>query len=241
MSRDRVFHDPQAQIVDFVFDERVVAVFPDMIRRSVPGYETVVPLTGLLAARYARPGTRCYDLGCSLGATSLAIARQLDRAGVADCPVIGVDNSPAMLAEANRQLHDVARLRWIEADVLDLDFEPCSVVVMNYTLQFVPPDARTALLRRIHDALVPEGVLLLSEKTRFADDELQATFSELHLDFKRANGYSELEISRKRQALENVMVPDTAETHHARLDAAGFRCSAQWFGCLNWASFNACR
>ena len=50
MKRDQVFRDPQQQIVDFVFDEKVAAAFTDMIRRSVPGYEVVVPMTGLLAA-----------------------------------------------------------------------------------------------------------------------------------------------------------------------------------------------
>jgi tRNA (cmo5U34)-methyltransferase len=237
MDRDRVFSEPREQIVDFVFDEQVAAVFPDMIRRSVPGYEIVLPMTGLIAARHARPGTRCYDLGCSLGATSLAMARRLDAAGIEDCPVVGVDRSPAMIAEAQRLLAGHSRIELQLGDMRDVSLEPASVVVMNYTLQFVPPDARLPLLRRIRSALVSGGVLLVAEKIRFEEASTQGLLESLHLDFKRANGYSELEISQKRQALERVLLPDTVREHRERFRAAGFGCCETWFQCLNWAAF----
>jgi tRNA (cmo5U34)-methyltransferase len=237
--RDQVFRDPQPQIVDFVFDAQVAAVFPDMIRRSVPGYETLLPLTGLLAARHAQTGTRCYDLGCSLGATSLAVARALDAAKVKDCPVIAVDNSADMLAEAARLLPDMPRIQWLQADITELDLEPASVVIMNYTLQFVAPEDRLQLLQRIREALLPGGVLLLAEKICFEDADLHDYMNSLHLDFKRANGYSELEISQKRTALEHVMRPDTLATHLSRLSDAGFARSLVWFQCLNWAGLIA--
>ncbi len=238
-SRDQVFRDPRSQIVDFVFDAQVAAVFPDMIRRSVPGYETLLPLTGLIAARHALPGSRCYDLGCSLGATSLALARALDAADIQDCPIIAIDNSADMLAEAARLLPDVPRIQWQQADITNLPLEAASVVVMNYTLQFVAPDARLPLLKRIWHALLPGGVLLLAEKIRFDDAALQDYMTELHLDFKRANGYSELEISQKRTALEQVMQPDSLATHQARLADAGFTTTTIWFQCLNWAGLIA--
>jgi tRNA (cmo5U34)-methyltransferase len=237
MDRDRVFSEAREQIVDFVFDDQVAAVFPDMIRRSVPGYELVLPMTGLIAARHARPGTRCYDLGCSLGASALAMARRLDAAHVEDCPVVGVDSSPAMIAEAQRLLAGHPRIRLQVGDIRDVVLEPASVAVMNYTLQFVPPDARLALLRRIRSALVSDGVLLVAEKIRFPDAATQRYLESLHLDFKRANGYSELEISQKRQALEHVLLPDTVAEHQQRFRAAGFARCEMWFQCLNWAAF----
>ncbi len=237
MNRDQVFRDPRDQLVDFVFDADVAAVFPDMIRRSVPGYETVLPMIGLIAARHAQPETRCYDLGCSLGAASLAMARQLDAAGIADCRITAVDESPAMLAEAASLLASETRIDWLEADICNLDLAPASVVIMNYTLQFVEPQARPDLLRSIRRALVPGGVLLVSEKIRFENAAEQDAFNELHLDFKRANGYSDLEISQKRDALENVLIPDTIAAHRARFTAAGFSQTRVWFQCLNWASF----
>lgn len=234
--RDEVFRDPRRQIVDFVFDESVAAAFPDMIRRSVPGYETVVPISGLIAARHARSGGRCYDLGCSLGATAIAILRQLD---TPNCRIIGVDNSAAMLDRA-RALHgDEDRIEWVHADIRDVPIEQACAVVMNYTLQFVPGDDRLPLLSRIRKGLDPSGVLIVSEKVRFADEWEQNYFDHTHVAYKRANGYSALEVSQKRTALENVLIPDRIEEHEARFRAAGFGRVHVWFRCLNWVSFVA--
>ncbi len=235
MSRDDIYKAP-GQIVDFVFDERVAAVFPDMIRRSVPGYETVLPLSGLIAARHMGPAGRCYDLGCSLGATSIAVLRGITDP---DARVIAIDNSPAMLTRA-KQLHaGEPRIEWVESDLLDVAIEAADAVLMNYTLQFVAPDARPGLLRRIRAGLKPSGVLIVSEKIRFDDPLLQTEFEAAHLDFKRANGYSELEVAGKRTALEKVLLPDSEAEHLARFEAAGFASAHVWFRCLNWASFIA--
>jgi tRNA (cmo5U34)-methyltransferase len=234
VSRDRVYSEDR-QIVDFVFDDAVAAVFGDMIRRSVPGYETVVPLSGLLAARHAAPGGRCYDLGCSLGATALAIVRALK---VTDCQVVAVDNSESMLAQARANLPNEP-IHWLLDDIQTTPIDSACAVVMNYTLQFVPPEHRLNLLSRIRAGLRQDGVLIVSEKIRFEDPEQQAYFDEAHLEFKRANGYSELEISQKRTALEDVMKPDTLEAHEARFAEAGFNKVNVWFRALNWASFIA--
>lgn len=237
--RDQVFRDPRNQIADFAFDESVAAVFPDMIRRSVPGYETVVPMTGLLGARVLRaapePSPVAYDLGCSLGATALALLRQL---GDRPCRLVAVDSAPAMIARARELLVD-PRLELVCADIRELTLEPARAITLNYVLQFVAPEDRLTLLRRIRESLAPDGLLLLSEKIRFDDPATQQEFDSAHLDFKRANGYSELEISQKRSALENVMIIDTEEQHRARLHDAGFTRVRKWYQCLNWASFAA--
>ena len=216
--------------MDFAFDEAVAAVFPDMVRRSVPGYETVVPLTGLIAAKHLRPSGRCYDLGCSLGATTHAV---LAAVGDQPCEIVAVDDSEAMLRRA-RQLSADPRIHWQCADIRDLAFEAADVVILNYTLQFLAPEDRLPLLKRLRACLEDGGVLLLSEKLDGC-----GYFADLHLDFKRANGYSELEIAGKRSALENVMRIDTEAVHLARLRAAGFDAPQRWFQCLNWASFIA--
>ncbi len=221
-------------LVDFVFDDRVAQVFPDMIRRSVPGYEVVAPLTGLIAAQHLPAGGRCYDLGCSLGAATYAVLR-----AVADmpCEIVAVDNSAAMLRKA-KAIHAKTggdeRVRWVQADVRDVPLENAAVVVLNYTLQFLPRQDRLPLLRRIRAALADSGVLVLSEK--LASD---GYFQDLHLRFKRANGYSDLEIAQKRDALENVMRIDSEAIHLERLRDAGFVRAATWFRCLNWGAFAA--
>lgn len=242
MSKDQVFAEPRPQIVDFAFDAAVADVFPDMIRRSVPGYELVVPMTGLLAARQVtgRSGAVIYDLGCSLGATTLAVLRALD-ALQAEVPALilrAVDSSAAMLARAGENLDD-PRVQLVEADVRTLELEPCRVVLMNWLLQFLPPDDRLMLLRRVRGSLEAGGLLIVSEKIHFDDPAEQAFSDAAHLDFKRANGYSELEISQKRTALEQVMITDTIDAHLARLAKAGFGNARVWFRCLNWASFVA--
>ena len=227
---DRLFDGPR-HLVDFVFDESVASVFPDMIRRSVPGYETVTPLTGLIAARHLPGNGRCYDLGCSLGAATHAVLRAV---GDRPCEIVAVDDSAAMLARAQALAPADSRVRWVEADVRDAAIEGADVAILNYTLQFLPREDRLPLLRSIRQGMNDTGVLLLSEKL-----EASPYVTDLHVDFKRANGYSDLAISQKRAALENVMRVDSLEAHVARLRRAGFEAVEVWFRCLNWGAIAA--
>jgi tRNA (cmo5U34)-methyltransferase len=239
LPRDRVFAAEQPDLVDFAFDERVAAVFPDMIRRSVPGYTELVALLGLFASRYAQPDTRLYDLGCSLGAASLSLRARLSAPG---CRIIAVDNSPAMLARCADNLRNApgnTPVELIEADVREVTIENASLVVMNFTQQFLPPDDRDALIARIHAGLRPGGALLLAEKLSFDNPASRELFESLYADFKRANGYSELEIAQKRSALERVMQPDTLAANAARLRDAGFAQVENWFRCLNFSAWVA--
>ena len=231
-AKDAVFRDPQ-QIVDFVFDDTVAGVFPDMIRRSVPGYETVIPITGLMAARHVPEGGSVFDLGCSLGATTLATLRQL---GEKRAQVIAVDNAPAMLERA-RELIDDDRVRFVCEDLTATDLTGANVVLMNYVLQFLSPELREATLSRMREQMHPEGLLIISEKIGDPDQDLHTFYDDTHLAWKRANGYSELEVSQKRAALENVMIIDTETAHRERFARAGFTQVDTWFRCLNWASF----
>lgn len=238
---DRIYADQRGIIERFSFDEQVVRVFPDMISRSVPGYGTMVEMIGVMAARYARPGTRLYDLGCSLGAATLAMAALVPHR---DCRIVAVDNSAAMIATADqliKQARPALPVDLLQADIREVAFENASVAVLNFTLQFLPVADRDTLIRRLAAALQPGDILLLSEKIRFADaheDELQQA---LHHAFKRNNGYSDMEISQKRTALENVLIPETLATHEQRLRGAGFSQVHVWFRCFNFLSLMAIR
>lgn len=240
---DRIYATPQEQVADFVFNEAVVRVFPDMIKRSVPGYPTIVENLGVIAGQFAQPHSALYDLGCSLGAVSQALRRHVQAEG---CRVVAVDNSSAMVERCREYLHaqdsmfqELLPVEVLEADICQLEFQPASVVALNFTLQFIPREQRLALLTRIRQALLPGGALILSEKLRFEDAEEHALLGELHIAFKRANGYSELEIAQKRSAIENVMKPDSLAEHRERLAAAGFSKVIPWFQCLNFASLIA--
>lgn len=238
-NRDTIFSAPIAQLGDFSFDERVAEVFPDMIKRSVPGYSNIIATIGMLAKRFIQPNTQAFDLGCSLGAATLSMRRNIDVEGVR---LIAVDNSAAMIERCRRHI-DAFRsdtpVDIIEGDIRQVKIENASMVVLNFTLQFLPPDDRQALLNRIYAGLRPGGALVLSEKFSFADQTIGDLLFDMHLDFKRANGYSELEISQKRSALENVMLTDSVETHKARLQQAGFEHAEVWFQCFNFGSMLA--
>nr|WP_258874001.1 carboxy-S-adenosyl-L-methionine synthase CmoA [Pseudomonas savastanoi] len=232
-----------AQVPDFAFNEDVVRVFPDMIKRSVPGYPTIVENLGVLAAQFAQPDTVLYDLGSSLGAVTQALRRHVRSEG---CEVIAIDNSSAMVERCreylnaqNSMFQELLPVQVIEGDILALEFKSASVVALNFTLQFIAPEQRLTLLGRIRDALVPGGALILSEKLRFDDEQEHALLTDLHIAFKRANGYSDLEIAQKRSAIENVMKPDSLEEHRQRLLAAGFSKVVPWFQCLNFTSLIA--
>jgi len=254
MQKDSLFARPLGDIEGFRFNEAVVGVFPDMLKRSVPGYESIIAQSALLANRYTQPNTRLYDLGSSLGATAIAMRDALaqgDASQSQGCEIHAIDNAPAMI-EACRSLisidhagtqnaksHPPVPIVLHEANLQDHPLSQASVVAMNFTLQFVEPSARAVLMSTIAEALLPGGVLILSEKVRFQDP----TVNELHIDmyhaFKRQNGYSDLEISQKRTALENVLVPDTLEEHQERLLKAGFKHCTVWFQCFNFASLIA--
>ena len=233
--RDTVFAEQQEMIVDFAFDEKVAGVFPDMIRRSVPGYDAVIPLLGVFAQRFVQANTTIYDLGCSLGAATLAVRRRITQPG---CRIIAVDNAPAMIEQCQQHVTADSATTPVEVvcnDILDVDIKAASLVVMNFTLQFIPPEQRLPLLQKIHAGLCPGGALVITDKIVFADAAQQQAMDALHTEFKRANGYSDLEISQKRSALEKVLIADTLADHHQRLQQAGFAQVFTWFQCLNFA------
>ncbi|MDH5424801.1 MAG: carboxy-S-adenosyl-L-methionine synthase CmoA [Gammaproteobacteria bacterium] len=237
MSQDTIY-SKQQNVVDFVFDENVANVFSDMIRRSVPGYESIITMLGVFAEQYVQDSSNVYDLGCSLGAATLSMRSRLLHK---NCTMFAIDNSVAM-AERCRQnigLQQGPEVNVSCADIREAKIESASLVVLNFTLQFLPVENRTALLTNIADNLLPGGALVLSEKITFEDAGECALNDGLQLAFKKANGYSELEIAQKRSAIENVLIPETLGVHLERLKSAGFSQAQVWFQCFNFVSIIA--
>lgn len=234
--RDAIYAKPQSQIADFTFDERVADVFPDMINRSVPGYASMIHGIGRLTYRFAQPGTTLYDLGCSLGAATLAM-KQNNTAE--NCVIIGLDSSKAMVERCQNHVNAFRGDTRVEirlADIVSAQYEQASVIVLNFTLQFIPPEQREGLLKRLYDALLPGGILILSEKVREPDEFNHDLLIDLHHEFKRDNGYSELEISQKRAAIENVMRLNSLDEHIERLHDIGFQHVQNWYRYFNFTS-----
>ncbi|MDX7999454.1 carboxy-S-adenosyl-L-methionine synthase CmoA [Xenorhabdus sp. Reich] len=247
--QDSLLSAPIANLGDWNFDERVAEVFPDMVKRSIPGYSNIISMIGMLADRFVTPDSQIYDLGCSLGAATLSIRRTIsanehsagDR-NANGCRIIAVDNSSAMVERCRRHIDSFKAsipVEVIEQNILDTDIHNASMVVLNFTLQFLHPDERQKMLDKIYAGLKPGGVLVLSEKFNFEDDQIGELLFNMHYDFKRANGYSELEISQKRSMLENVMRTDSVEIHKSRLKKAGFQHVEVWFQCFNFGSLLA--
>lgn len=236
--RDTLF-DTEQDVGSFVFDQNVVDVFPDMIKRSVPGYSTIIHMVGQLAERYAQSGSRCYDLGCSLGASTLAMRHRIQ---AADVNIYAIDNSSEMIRRCQQVLdadsYDIP-VTLMCRDLQSAIIRNASVVVMNFTLQFISPAERDDLVARIYAGMRPGGVFILSEKLSFEDEHHKQLMTDLHHYFKKTNGYSDLEIAQKRNAIENVLIPETLETHKTRLSNAGFIGTELWFQCFNFASLLA--
>jgi tRNA (cmo5U34)-methyltransferase len=242
MTKDEVFKS-QPGDAPFRFDESVASVFPDMLRRSIPGYDATLEAIGSLAARYVRDNTQCYDLGCSLGAATLAMRQGI---GGEDVHIVAVDNAAAMtercravIAEDDAQNAPATSVEVLTGDLMDIEISNASMVVLNYTLQFLPMQDRDLLMRRICAGLNPGGLLVLSEKVLDEDEHMETLLFDLHHEHKRRNNYSALEISRKRAALENVLVPETVTAHRGRLKDAGFAHIAVWLRYFNFLSIIA--
>ena len=230
---DTVYAAAMNSVSAFRFDESVADVFQDMIERSVPGYGLILELIGVLSEKYAQPRTNCYDLGCSLGASTLQLKRHIP----SDCTVIGIDNSEAMVTRCIKSMErdrSGANFDIRLEDLRESQIQNASIVVLNFTLQFVPDEERQAILTRIAEGMNPGGILLLAEKIKFEDPARQEFLTELHHSFKKHQGYSDLEVSQKRSAIENVLIPNTESQHIERLHKAGFVQTEVCIRCLNF-------
>jgi tRNA (cmo5U34)-methyltransferase len=216
MSQDRIFAEPKARPDDFQFGKETAIVFDDMVGRSVPFYQEIQRMTGELAADFAVDGTNLYDLGCSTGTTLLA----LDPVVSPGVRFVGVDNSAEMLEKGPV-------------------IENASVVIMTLTLQFIRPLYRSRIIERVVHGLGDQGCLILVEKLTMADSLLNRLFIKYYYDMKRRNGYSDLEIAQKREALENVLIPYRMEENRELLLSSGFKAVEEFFRWYNFCGILA--
>lgn len=239
MAKDCLYRHPRFPVAPFEFDDQVARVFDDMAHRSIPLYPEIIQRQVHLVEHLYQPGTRIYDLGCSNGNLGIGLRAQM---GTREFDMVAVDSSEPMLRVYQERLAQFPadrRIRLQCEDIRRTPIENASVVVFNFTLQFIPPAERHELMVRIHAGLNPCGSLLFCEKITHANPvmaDLQHTF---YYAFKRQNGYSDLEISQKREALEKVLIPETLETHLARLRRVGFKTMDVWLKWFNFAGLMA--
>lgn len=234
---DKIFAR-KSRVGDFVFNQRVADVFDEMLERSVPFYNEIQNMVGELAGKFSKEGTNIYDLGCSTGNTMVNIANYVKGKKV---KIIGVDNSLPMLGHAKARLkanHCWNRCRFQIADLNQtVSLEKPSVVVLILTLQFIRPLNREQLIKQIHSRLVKGGCIIVVEKILGNDSLTNRLFIDLYHSFKKRNGYSQLEIAKKREALENVLIPYTVKENKMLLRRNGFQVVDLFFNWYNFAGF----
>ena len=240
-ARDQIFAVPAERAADFDFGAKTAAVFDDMLARSVPFYREIQRMTGELAADYAAEGTAIYDLGCSTGNTILQIGEHVPRER--NVRYVGVDNSPEMLEKARRKLTESGFDRPFELECADLNngvlIDNASVVLLVLTLQFIRPMHRHRLIRNIYEGLAENGAVILVEKVLGENSEFNRLFIHHYYEMKRENGYSDLEIAQKREALENILVPYRLEENKELLREQGFRHVDVFFKWYNFCAIIA--
>ncbi len=239
MSVDKVFDEEIKKASDFKFGTTVANVFDDMVNRSVPFYGEIQRMIAELAADYAQPDTEIYDLGCSTGTTMIGMNILVDE----NIAFTGIDDSPEMLEKCKNKLSEVGFKRKYQLRVADLnngvEMSNASVAVLCLTLQFIRPIYREKLLRNIYEGLVPGGGLILVEKILAEDNRFNREFINHYYNYKRRNNYSEMEISQKREALENVLIPYKLSENITILRDTGFDHVEVFFKWYNFAALMA--
>ena len=237
MKRDTLYDNHRQPVPPFAFNDQVAAVFDDMIQRSIPLYGEIIQRQAELIPVFYQEGSRIYDLGCSTGNVGVAACETM---GKTPFRMIAVDNSDAMLAiydERRRALAAGDQIELVNDDITRMAIENASIVIINFTLQFLSPTDRDRLIERVYRSLRPGGLLLFSEKIVHADEEVGALQQDFYYRFKRENGYSDLAIAQKREALEKVLIPETVADHRQRVTAAGFKEPDIWLKWFNFCSW----
>ena len=234
MNKDKIFTKPISK--QFEFDNEVASVFDDMLNRSVPFYDEVLNLTVYFALKYLKNDDIVYDLGCSTASTLIKLAQKSS----IKLKLIGVDNSNAMIKQAISKTKAYGLdINFINDDIFNVNLKLANVIISNYTLQFIRPLQRKKLIKKIYNSLRDGAVFIFSEKIISENKTLNKLMIDKYYDFKKTNGYSDFEISSKREALENVLIPYSYDENKKMCIDVGFKsfnCVFQW---INFATFIA--
>ena len=237
--RDNIFKTETGH--HFTFDAKVAAVFDDMVERSVPFYTEVQRMVIELAVRFLDAEGVVYDIGCSTGTTLAALAGMVDLNR--NIRFVGLEPAASMRDQAMCKFAMVPapeRLTVLLKAIEDMDrLEDARVITMLYTLQFIRPMQRLDILKKCHDPLQPGGCIILAEKIIAESSGLRDVFIECYHSYKKRAHYSELEIARKREALENVLIPFTTAENVSLLRRAGFTSVEPFFQWYNFAAYVA--
>lgn len=231
---DKVFN--KSIIKQFEFDEEVASVFDDMLNRSIPFYKEMQRLSINFACNFLKANDKVYDLGCSTASTLIELSKHCKH----KLNLVGIDNSKAMLERASNKAKAFGvDIKFINANLFDINYENAKLVLANYTLQFIRPLQREKLVKKIYDSLDEKGIFIFSEKVISTDSSFNKQCIDEYYNFKKTQGYSEFEIAQKREALENVLIPYTEDENKKMIKDAGFSHCEIIFKWVNFATFVA--
>jgi len=238
-NKDEVYKSKIDSVKPFEFNQDVADVFEDMLSRSIPFYHDIHKIICDLTRYYINSGDLIYDLGCSTGDTIILLSKHLTQLKKEHVSFIGIDNSKAMIGKTRNKFlkNNIKNAKLIDHDLTTFNFESAQMFIMNYTLQFISNNNRLELLTNIRKSLKPKGIFFLSEKIKCNDHNFDNLITDMYYDFKKRNGYSELEISQKREALEEVLIPLSPELQKEELLKAGFSKVEIIFRWYNFASY----
>lgn len=219
--RDNLFSNKINKIKNWSFNKKVTKVFSDMVVRSIPGYYEIIYIINLIAKNFIKPYSNIYDLGCSTGNVCFSISRNIK---IKNFQIIAVDKSKHMISFCRRKINifNKKKIKLITENILKISIKNASMVILNFTMQFISLNHRLFLINKIYNGINPGGVLVISEKFKFSDKTINNLICNMYQKFKIDNEYSKLEIFQKKIMLKNVMFTEDFKTHKKRLKKVGF-------------------
>ena len=194
---------------------------------------------GDILSRFLNSRDIVYDLGSSTGTTLIKVSEKLSKM---DLRYVGVDGSEAMIKKSRsrvKMFSHTSGIDFVLSDINDFETKDAGAVILNYTLQFLRPVIRESFLKKVHGFLREKGVLVMSEKVISHDPVINRAFIDFYINFKKSMGYSDLEIAKKREALENVLIPFSVSENIELLKKVGFVHVEPFFQWFNFVSILA--
>jgi len=200
------------------FNGEMVEQFETHVEKSIPFYKEGHDLVSKLSDYFIKEDSLCYELGSSTGKLSHQLSLRHEGK---NAHFIGLEIEEDMVKKAEKSYHH-DRLSFSCVDINTEAFEKADLIVAYYTVQFVHPKQRQALLDKVYEALNWGGAFIMYEKVRANDARFQDIMTGLYTEYKLDQGYSAEEIVAKSKSLKGVLEPFSTQGNLDLLKRAGF-------------------
>lgn len=218
----------------WVFDDEVAQCFDEMLKRSIPNYETMRELVYNVGRHYVKDGAAVMDIGCSNGNAAL--------------PFVKTFNNQFILCDVSESFLDLCRKGFKEHKNVQIinhdlrngvpDVQSC-LILSILTIQFTPIEYRQKVINSVYEHLQPGGAFIFVEKLLGTTYDIDSVLVDEYYELKRENQYTQEQIHAKRKSLEGVLVPITESWNVDLLRSAGFKKIDCFWRYLNFAGYLA--